>query len=120
MEKFSIPKNKLNDIIGFVYQTKRERVFKVKIFGKDKNNTGVVCNSLGKVDILHRLEPTLKQNPHNIENWPEYDPEELDEILRPGLCVLLECIMRFYNEANNPNYWYLDAIRALTNNIAKI
>ena len=120
MEKFSIPKNKLNNIIGFVYQTKRERVFKVKIFGKDKNNTGVVCNSLGKVDILHRLEPTLKQNPHNIENWPEYDPEELDEILRPGLCVLLECIMRFYNEANNPNYWYLDAIRALTNNIAKI
>ena len=120
IDKFPIPKSKLNNIIGFVYQSKRERLFKIKIFGKDKNNTGVACNSLGKVDILHRLEPILKQNPHNIENWPAYDAEVLDEILKPGLCVLLECIMRFYNESKTDMYWFLDSIQALTNNIAKL
>ena len=120
IEKFPIPKSKLNNIIGFIYQSKRERLFKIKIFGKDKNNTGVACNSLGKVDILHRLEPILKQNPHNIENWPSYDAETLDEILKPGLCVLLECIMRFYNESNTNTYWFLDSIQALTNNIEKL
>ncbi len=120
IEKFPIPKSKLNNIIGFIYQSKRERLFKIKIFGKDKNNTGVACNSLGKVDILHRLEPILKQNPHNIEDWPSYDAETLDEILKPGLCVLLECIMRFYNESNTNTYWFLDSIQALTNNIEKL
>ena len=46
--------------------------------------------------------------------------ETLDEILKPGLCVLLECIMRFYNESNTNTYWFLDSIQALTNNIEKL
>ncbi len=74
----------------------------------------------GKVDIFHRIEPILKQNPHNIENWPDYDAEEFDNMLKPGLCIFLECIMRFYNESDNEKYWFLDSIQALANNIAKI
>ena len=62
----------------------------------------------------------LKENPHNITNWPKYDPEEFDNILKPGLCVFLECIMRFYNESSREKYWFLDSIQALANNISKL
>ena len=96
IKKFPIKKQNLNNVIGFIYQSKDERVFKIKTFQRAKNNTGVSCSSLGKVDILHRIEPILKQNPHNIEDWPEYDPDNFDNILKPGLCVFLECLMRFY------------------------
>ena len=120
INKYPIKKENLNNIIGFIYQSKRERVFKIKNFKKAKNNTGVSCHSLGKVDILHRIEPILKENPHNIENWPQYDPEEFDNMLKPGLCIFLECIMRFYNESENDKYWFLDSIQSLANNIAKL
>ena len=76
--------------------------------------------SLGKVDIMHRIEPILKENPHNITNWPKYDPEEFDNILKPGLCVFLECIMRFYNDSGSEKHWFLDSIQALANNISKL
>ena len=120
VKKYPIKKENLNNIIGFIHQSKRERVFKIKNFKKAKNNTGVSCNSLGKVDILHRIEPILKENPYNIENWPEYDAEEFDNMLKPGLCIFLECIMRFYNESENEKYWFLDSIQSLANNIVKL
>jgi hypothetical protein len=120
IKKFPIKREKLNNIIGFIYQSKKERVFKIKNFKEAKNNTGVSCSSLGKVDIMHRIEPILKENPHNITNWPKYDPEEFDNILKPGLCVFLECIMRFYNESSREKYWFLDSIEALANNISKL
>ncbi len=120
IKKYPIKKENINNIVGFIYQSKRERVFKIKNLKEAKNNTGVSCSSLGKVDIFHRIEPILKQNPHNIENWPEYDAEEFDNMLKPGLCIFLECIMRFYNESDNEKYWFLDSIQALANNIAKI
>ncbi len=120
IKKFPIKRQNLNNIIGFIFQTKKDRVFKIKTFNKQKNNTGVSCSSLGKVDIMHRIEPILKENPYKIENWPQYDPEEFDDILKPGLCVFLECMMRFYNESNNEKYWFLDSIQALANNITKL
>ena len=36
-------------------------------------------------------------------------------MLKPGLCIFLECIMRFYNESENEKYWFLDSIQSLAN-----
>jgi flagellar motor protein MotB len=110
-EKFSISNNKINFIFGFISYFKKKYVFKVRNLKQDKNNTGVICESLGKTDILHRIEPIIKENPHNIENWPSYESIDFDSILKPGLCVLLECLMRYYNEANIDKFWFLNTIQ---------
>ena len=110
-ERFSIANHTVNDIFGFVSYFKKEYVFKVRNLKQDKNNTGVICGSLGKTDILHRIEPIIKENPHNIENWPAYESIDFDSILKPGLCVFIECLMRYYNELNNGKFWFLNTLQ---------
>jgi hypothetical protein len=110
-ERFSIANHTVNDIFGFVSYFKKEYVFKVRNLKQDKNNTGVICGSLGKTDILHRIEPIIKDNPHNLDSWPTYESIDFDSILKPGLCVFIECLMRYYNELSSDKFWFLNTLQ---------
>lgn len=116
----NVSSSKINNIFGFMYPFKKDIVFKLKTHGRDKNNAGTTCDKLGKIDILQRFMPILIENPHNITDWPEYNSSEFNNILKPGLCVLLECIMRYYNESSVEKVWFLDTTRALSNKISNL
>jgi hypothetical protein len=118
-DKFVINSTKVNDVFGFMSIFKNEITFKLKTLKDDKANRGVICEKLGKVDILHRIKPIINNNPYNTSDWPSYNSEDFDKLLKPGLCVLLECIMRYYNESNSGKLWFLDITESLASEIAQ-
>jgi len=118
-EKFTVKSANINKIIGFIYPFKDDIVFKIKDIDSDKNSTGANCEKLGKVDILHRIEPILRDNPHKIQQWPEFDSKQFDKLLRPSLCVFLECIIRFYNDAKTEKVWFFNSVMALSNAVIR-
>lgn len=118
-EKFIITNAKVNDVFGFMSIFKDEVTFKLKTLKDDKANKGVICEKLGKVDILHRLKPIINNNPYNTPEWPSYNSEDFDKLLKPGLCVLLECIMRYYNESKSDKLWFLDITQSLASKITQ-
>ena len=118
-ENFTVNNKNINKIIGFMYPFKNDIVFKIKDIDSDKNSTGANCEKLGKVDILHRIEPILRDNPYNLPNWPKYNSQHFDKFLRPGLCVFLECIIRFYNDADTKKVWFFNSIIASSNSVIR-
>lgn len=114
---FAIPNENINEIIGFMYNFKNNKIFKIKNVVKDRNNTGSLCENLGRVDILHRIEPLIQSNPYKFKEWPKYVVSNFDKMLKTGLCVFVECILRFYNDSDNEKYWYLNSTLALSNSI---
>ena len=119
-QQFTVPQSKINSIFGFMYPFKSDIMFKLKTSSGDKNNLGTICDKLGKIDILQRFMPIINDNPYQIKDWPEYKSKDFDSILKPGLCVLLECIMRYYNEATEEKVWFLDITRALVTNVVRL
>ena len=117
--QFSVNSDKINNVFGFMHNFKGQIMFKIKNTKGDKNNTGAICENLGKVDILHRIQPIINENPYKTNGWPLYNSSEFENILKPGLCVFLECIMRYYNESTNDKVWFLDITRSLSSNVTK-
>ena len=103
--------------IGYTHWTEFTAITKYEMTMMDVNLLGILemercgINTQGQKNLIIKNAKTHFNN--DVVN-------KLDEILKPGLCVLLECIMRFYNESKTDMYWFLDSIQALTNNIAKL
>lgn len=116
-------KAKYNDIMGFINLFKNnEIVFKTKDLTEKKNNKGAFCQNAGKKDILKRINQILDE--------PVYNDDFIDQkiiittikpsgkinekisnngIYKSGLCVILELVMRFYDETNYKGLiWFLD------------
>ena len=93
-------------------------VFKLKELTNRRNNKGSKCSSLGKVDIIKRLNRVLEENPYASSR--PYTTADAETILRPGLCVIAEMIMRYFNEhpgSKRNRIWFVDVEKALANKI---
>ena len=115
---------KINDLVGFMSPFKKgEIVFKTKDMTEAINNRGAKCNSAGKKDIIFRINQLIKNNPYmkpDDERY-EYNDKNSSEILKWGLCVILEIIMRFYNDNESKKsaiVWFFDVDRALSNKLS--
>jgi hypothetical protein len=115
---------KINDLVGFMSPFKKgEIVFKTKDMTESINNRGAKCNSAGKKDILFRINQIIKNDPYMKpgEEQYEYNDKNSSEILKLGLCVILEMIMRFYNDneaKKSAIVWFFDVDRALSNKLS--
>ena len=118
-ETFAINNANINEVFGFMSIFKDEILFKLKTKKDDKSNKGVVCEKLGKVDILHRIKPIINNNPYKTDDWPMYNSDFFDKLIKQGLCVLVECIMRYYNEYDSKQKWFLDITESLASEITQ-
>lgn len=96
---------KLNNIVGFISEFKKQEcVFKVKNMEQKRNNVGAKCDSAGKLDIIRFLNELVGER---------YTSDNVAAIKQPGLCVMLEIIMREYSRANlNGKMYYLEPVLA--------
>ena len=119
-EKFKIERNIINDIVGFMHLFKNnEMVFKTKNMLEKRNNIGASCNIAGKQDLIKRINLLIKDDPYAL-NVEKYNDINTEYIMKPGLCVILEIIMRHYNNnANmrNKRVWFLTAEQTIASNL---
>ena len=128
--KYSITKEQMQDFIGFMHLFKKNTIeFKLKdIATKTSNNKGFKCNVMGKNEIIKFLNnKVLAKNPYPIrEDKGGHITYNLNtnakNIMRKGICVMLEMIMRYFNESphNKNKMWFFDLEQTLANDIPKI
>ena len=109
--RFIPVKNKINDIVGFTTNFKKEfMVFKVKEMSK-KRNKGARCDQSQKGEALLILNKILGEN--------KYDKES--KLGRVEICVLQELYLRLFDMENkNQKAWYLSPSEAVLINIEKL
>jgi len=124
-------RGKYNEMIGFMTTFKeREIVFKTKVLTKNKNNKGVYCEIVGKEDVIKKINTMLsslvyderfinKQIKVNVKDERKGTITEKtieNGIYKQGLCVILEILLRYYNDtAVNGKIWFLDTEKAKIN-----
>jgi hypothetical protein len=113
MNKFLISGNMFNPNIGFMqlFRDTDEITFKIKYMKQKRNNKGSRIDRLGKNEIITFFNEILGSQKYNNENT--------EEILKVSLCVMVEIVLRYYNEINkNGKIWFLNSERANINNIS--
>ena len=125
VSNYKFNKNELGKVVGFLeYDTKEKGVvFKLKGMDvKSKNNKGAKISILGKSEILRKLNILLDEYPfvENKDYKQNYDNEEVAEIFKPGLCVIVEILTRFYNTYENKKGFFLNQEKAKISEIKKI
>lgn len=124
-------RGKYNEMIGFMTTFKeREIVFKTKVLTKNKNNKGVYCEIVGKEDVIKKINTLFgnvvyderfitKQIKVNVKDERKGTITEKtieNGIYKQGLCVILEILLRYYNDtAVNGKIWFLDTEKAKIN-----
>jgi Helicase conserved C-terminal domain len=102
-----VPLVRLNRLFGFMQVLKDNIVFKT-LDTSAKTMIGSVCNVEGKKDVIKRI---------NIISAIKYSDKDPDsetninskDIVKPGLCVVLEILFRYYDETNKDNKrWFLN------------
>ena len=113
LDVFDIDDDRLNDLVGFINMFKNgEMVFKTKYVNSERNNIGVRCGeSSTKTDVVKTINYLLKEN--------RYEPSI--PILHPGLCVILEVLMRYKTEMERESgfVYFLSPEEASINDIVK-
>ena len=115
-KKFIVNRDNINNFIGFMNLFKNNEItFKTKDISQARNNKGALCSNAGKPDIVKRLNSILQEKMYNDENT--------ENILKIGLCVILEFLVRYFTEINyknNNKVYFFDSEMALYNKIVEI
>jgi len=128
-KKFEIARTNINNFVGFMHNFKNEgAVFKTKDLSEKRNNIGLKCSGSTKNDTIKRLNRVLESGPF-FEDGGErniYNDNTSMEIKKTGFCVMLEIIMRYYNEIEmekNPlvkKTWFFDVEKTIYNNLVNL
>ncbi len=120
--KYQYNKSTLGKVVGFNEYDNKEKtvVYKLKALDiKSKNNKGAKISILGKSEILKKLNVLLDEYPYveNKDYKRNYTDNEIADIFKPGLCVIVEILSRFYNDANTNKNYFLTQEKALISKI---
>jgi hypothetical protein len=118
MNRFLISGNaanvhKYNSYIGFMqlFRDTGEITFKIKDMTQKRNNKGSRIDRLRKNEIIVFFNEVLGSQQYNNENT--------EKILKMSMCVMVEIVLRYYNEINkNGKIWFLNSERANINSIS--
>jgi len=150
LKRFIVPKQNMSKYVGFMHPFKgKEMVFKMKDITQKRNNKGAWCNKAQKGDIMNILNALLDETVYTIENVDEIKAEKKGRkskqsefrkcvykmgddvyvenreyerkcITKLGLCILLEILLRHFNESGKEKTYFFDPEIAVLNNIVNI
>jgi len=128
-KKYEIARENINNFVGFMQHFKKEGVvFKTKDMSDKRNNIGLRCSGSTKNDTIKRLNRVLESGPFFKEGDERniYNDATSIEIKKIGFCVMLEIIMRYYNDVEmdkNPlvrKTWFFDVEKTIYNNLVNL
>jgi hypothetical protein len=136
-EKYHIEHSKIQPFVGFMHLFKEnEMTFKMKEIVKSgvptakrgNVNKGFKCSLMGKKEIVKFINNrVLAKNPYPVRQDKggiiQYDVNKnAKNIMRAGLCVMMEMIMRYFNDSpiSGNLKWFFDVEETLANDLPKI
>ena len=114
--KFQVNPNSYNKIMGFIdmFRNGKEMVYRLKNMTQMQNNVGtrISAQTPGKGVLINYLNEIIGQNMYSLE--------QSKEIMQLGICVIIEILMRHYEqEHKDQKNWFLNPEKAAYNKIAK-
>ena len=136
-EKYTIESSKIQPFVVFMHLFKKnEMTFKMKEIvksgatsGKGKTvNKGFKCSVMGKNEIVKFMNnKVLAKSPYPVLQDKggiiKYDVNKnAKNIMRMGLCVMMELIMRYFNDSpiSGNLKWFFDVEETLANDLPKL
>ena len=128
-KKYEIDRENINNFVGFMHNFKKEGVvFKTKDMTIKRNNKGLKCSGSTKNDTIKRLNRVLESGPLFKEGDERniYNDITSIEIKKIGFCVMLEIIMRYYNDIEMDKNslvrktWFFDLEKSIYNNLVNL
>jgi len=128
-KKYEIARENINNFVGFMHNFKKEGVvFKTKDMSDKRNNIGLRCSGSTKNDTIKRLNKVLESGPFFKEGDERniYNDVTSIEIKKIGFCVMLEIIMRYYNDVEMEKNslvrktWFFDVEKTIYNNLVNL
>ena len=136
-EKYTFESSKIQSFVGFMHLFKKnEMTFKMKEIvksgstsGKGKTvNKGFKCSVMGKNEIVKFMNnKVLAKTPYPVLQDKggiiKYDVNKnAKNIMRMGLCVMMELIMRYFNDSpiSGNIKWFFDVEETLANDLPKL
>ena len=105
-----------NQTIGFIdmFRNGNEMVFRLKDVTQMQNNVGT------RISAQTPVKSTLIRYLTQIVGNEMYSLEQSKEIMQLGICVIIEVLLREYNETKKSDkIWFLNPEKAMYNNISK-
>jgi Type III restriction enzyme, res subunit/Helicase conserved C-terminal domain len=101
----AITHDRLSRLVGFM-QVFRNNIVEFKTMDmQNKLRKGSRCGGEGKKDVIKKLNIVCD----GAFKYTEDNTEEENLIIKPGMCVILETVMRYYNKiGKNGSVWFLD------------
>lgn len=126
-QNFLTSKDKLYNDIGFLSYS-RGLFFKLKNMNEKYNNSGAKCGSTNKTDIVSKMHCIIngemcKPIFSELDGVYQYvyNEQQQNEIKKEGLCIIMENIMRYYDETQYRGKRYFFTLEeAIINQIEKI
>uniref|UniRef100_A0A6C0DCF3 Helicase ATP-binding domain-containing protein n=1 Tax=viral metagenome TaxID=1070528 RepID=A0A6C0DCF3_9ZZZZ len=128
-KKYEIARENINNFVGFMHNFKKEGVvFKTKDMSDKRNNIGLRCSGSTKNDTIKRLNKVLESGPFFKEGDERniYNDRTTIDIKKIGFCVMLEIIMRYYNDIEMEKNllvrktWFFDVEKTIYNNLVNL
>ena len=111
-----VPPAKMNRLIGFMQVFRNNDVVFKTLDLQSKLKKGSRCGGEGKKDVMKKVNMIES----NGFQYNEENTEDTNLIVKPGMCVILEMLLRHYNKgAREGLVWFLDLERAVLSKLVK-
>jgi hypothetical protein len=115
-----VPLAKMNRLVGFMQVFRNNDVVFKTLDLQSKLKKGSRCGGEGKKDVMKKINMITADNfQYNEENTEDTELGK-NLIIKPGMCVILEMLMRHYNKGTREGLvWFLDLERAVLSKLVK-
>jgi len=115
-----VPPNNISRLMGFMQVFRNNDVVFKTMDLQNKLKKGSRCGGEGKKDIMKKLNIILGEEFKYTEENTEDTDAGKNLIVKPGMCIILEMLLRFFNKTKRDGKtWFLDLERAVLNKLVK-
>ena len=115
-----VPPNNISRLMGFMQVFRNNDVVFKTMDLQNKLKKGSRCGGEGKKDIMKKLNIILGEEFKYTEENTEDTDAGKNLIVKPGMCIILEMLLRFFNKTKRGGKtWFLDLERSTLNKLVK-
>ncbi len=115
-----VPPSKMSRLIGFMQVFRNNDVVFKTLDLQSKLKKGSRCGGEGKKDVMKKINMIMDTDFLYSEENTEDTELGKNLIIKPGMCVILEMLMRYYNKmGRDDKVWFLDLERSVLSKLVK-
>jgi hypothetical protein len=115
-----VPPSKMSRLVGFMQVFRNNDVVFKTLDLQSKLKKGSRCGGEGKKDVMKKINMIVENDFKYTEENTEDSESGKHLIVKPGMCIIMEMLMRYYNKVGKEDkVWFLDLERSVLSKLVK-